>query len=252
MQTVRRSQHKLTFLCAAAMDESSLVPTRIRRSYNKNNNTGRRTTSAKRQQENHSQSISLKMGASLRLRHYLRWGWHCQKWATWWGVCLLAVRVYLYVGVCTSVCVCVGAVRSHSHFFITFHFISVSELPRLFICHSAAPLPFAWLGRQIILIGFPPSAQPLSPPINWKWWRNDFIYTSLTHTHKQTRVFIYTFLALFVLLIIKVDLVVPYSFPISVWVKSICLTICINVWVCFCVGVCVLGLKINPQTVWFI
>lgn len=70
----------------------------------------------------------------------------------------------LCVPVLVCVFVCVGAVRSHSHFFITFHFISVSELPRLFICHSAAPLPFAWLGWQIILIGFPPTPH-LSPSL---------------------------------------------------------------------------------------
>lgn len=81
------------------------------------------------------------------------------------GDMMRGVPVYLCVCVLVyvCVCVCVGAVRSHSHFFITFHFISVSELPRLFICHSAAPLPFAWLGWQIILIGFPPLTSFIFP-----------------------------------------------------------------------------------------
>lgn len=50
MQTARRSRHKLTFLCAAAMDEKDA----------KDQN--------QEQEQNHSQRISLKMDASLRPR----------------------------------------------------------------------------------------------------------------------------------------------------------------------------------------
>lgn len=169
------------------------------------------------------------MGASLRLRHYLRWGWHCQKWATCRGVCL--VRVYLPLCVCVSVCVlvclCVGAVRSP---FTFLHYIS------FYFSFSAATfiyLPFGCAFALCLANNFNwfPLANPIFslshslflPTTNWKWWRNDFIYNS--HTQPPTHLFIQLAI-LFVLHIIKVDLaVVAYTY----YPLYICMWACVSV-----------------------